>query len=222
MVAANNKHSGVTVEINKDNVKQQKFNIQESSVDSRLTEKRMHYLTDSEMEKFKTRLLAKREEILGTVLGLKNEISATATNSSGPMDIGDMAEFNQTIEDDYRLLESEKRVLDEVDGSLERIKDGTYGICQKCMRQIPKRRLQIIPWARYCVPCESEIESQKYTGNGKKSQSWAEKHAYRLHCLFEPWQRPLGIDGREYFRHTANELIDYYDDPLRRSLIESL
>jgi len=191
MVAANNKHSGVTVEINKDNVKQQKFNIQESSVDSRLTEKRMHYLTDSEMEKFKTRLLAKREEILGTVLGLKNEISATATNSSGPMDIGDMAEFNQTIEDDYRLLESEKRVLDEVDGSLERIKDGTYGICQKC-------------------------------SNGKKSQSWAEKHAYRLHCLFEPWQRPLGIDGREYFRHTANELIDYYDDPLRRSLIESL
>jgi len=56
----------------------------------------------------------------------------------------------------------------------------------------------------------------------KEKQAWAEKHARRLQRRFQQWQKPLGIDGKEYRRHLTRELSDYYSEPLRKSLIESI
>jgi RNA polymerase-binding transcription factor DksA len=38
--------------------------------------------------------------------------------------------------------------------ALERVREGTYGMCQACGRRIPRRRLQALPTARLCVPCQ--------------------------------------------------------------------
>ena len=56
----------------------------------------------------------------------------------------------------------------------------------------------------------------------KEKQQWAEEHARRLQRLFEQWQNPLGISGGEYREHLTAELSDYYDQPLRKSLIEQI
>ncbi|HEC01903.1 MAG TPA: hypothetical protein ENI81_00065 [Phycisphaerales bacterium] len=53
-------------------------------------------------------------------------------------------------------------------------------------------------------------------------QRWAEEHASRLRNLWERWQKPLGIDSQEYYRYAMEDLLACYDDPLRRSFIESL
>lgn len=37
--------------------------------------------------------------------------------------------------------------------ALQRIDDGTYGICTTCLRRIPKERLEVMPATRYCVDC---------------------------------------------------------------------
>ncbi len=46
-----------------------------------------------------------------------------------------------------------KQFLEEVEAALRRVEDGSYGVCGSCRNTIPVRRLQALPWARYCVSC---------------------------------------------------------------------
>lgn len=59
------------------------------------------------------------------------------------------------------ISQSKLRLVNE---ALERLRDGGYGICDNCDEPIPSRRLQAVPWAKYCVTCEdrataSDIEA---------------------------------------------------------------
>ena len=56
----------------------------------------------------------------------------------------------------------------------------------------------------------------------KEKKEWAHIHALRIESLFEKWQRPLGINGKAYSNALAKELPDVCDEPLRKSLIESM
>jgi hypothetical protein len=56
----------------------------------------------------------------------------------------------------------------------------------------------------------------------KEKQKWVEEHARRLQQRFEQWQKPFGIDGAEYHRYLIEQLHDFYSQPLRKSLIESI
>ncbi len=51
---------------------------------------------------------------------------------------------------------------------------------------------------------------------------WAQFHAHRLTHLFDKWQQPLGISSEPYGDQLLEELLEACDDPLRKSLIESL
>lgn len=48
-----------------------------------------------------------------------------------------------------------KEILDRVDKALEKIKEGTYGVCEVCGKPIPAARLQLVPWATRCAKCAS-------------------------------------------------------------------
>ncbi len=50
-------------------------------------------------------------------------------------------------------LQRHKQLFEEVEAALRRIEDGSYGVCGGCRNAIPARRLQALPWARYCVSC---------------------------------------------------------------------
>jgi DnaK suppressor protein len=56
-------------------------------------------------------------------------------------------------------LEYEK--LRQVKAALQRIDDGDYGLCDRCGEPIPPRRLQVLPWATYCVPCQEETAAEE-------------------------------------------------------------
>jgi hypothetical protein len=55
-----------------------------------------------------------------------------------------------------------------------------------------------------------------------EKQEWAERHARRIQQRFEQWQKPLGIDGQEYLKYLIQELAKCCDEPLHKSLIESI
>jgi RNA polymerase-binding transcription factor DksA len=57
------------------------------------------------------------------------------------------------------LASFEQEVLYEVDAALKRIEDGTYGICELTGRPIPWKRLEAIPWTRYSIAAEAELEA---------------------------------------------------------------
>ena len=58
------------------------------------------------------------------------------------------------------LLSAQKdtvhRVLKEIEAAFTRVQDGTFGICRGCATAIPVERLEILPYTRYCVPCQRD------------------------------------------------------------------
>lgn len=60
------------------------------------------------------------------------------------------------------VLENQmKRELKEIESALNKIKKGTYGICERCGTQIDLARLKVKPSAIYCLKCEKELEKSK-------------------------------------------------------------
>jgi DnaK suppressor protein len=56
------------------------------------------------------------------------------------------------------LLSQEQDSLYEIDQALKRIENGTYGLCEMCGKTIPQIRLEALPFARYTIECQSELE----------------------------------------------------------------
>ena len=57
------------------------------------------------------------------------------------------------------------QVLREVRAALDRISAGDFGACERCEKPIPPKRLQALPWARCCVPCQ-ETADRENAGRG--------------------------------------------------------
>jgi RNA polymerase-binding protein DksA len=126
--------------------------------------KKGKYLTKAELNHFKKLLLEKRLEILSDVSKIENEslkksrLDATGDLSNVPIHMADIGTDNFEQEFALDLMDSERKLLDEIHRALERIEDGVYGICEGTGKQIPKARLKAQPWARYCVEYARMIE----------------------------------------------------------------
>jgi len=110
------------------------------------------------IEKLKQFLLQKREEVIGGVMQIR--ASSQEMGQDGIQDMADEASnlYNQQIL--MSLNENQRKTLREVDEALDRIEEGTYGICDSCEKPIALKRLQIKPFAKYCVQCQDVIEKQ--------------------------------------------------------------
>jgi len=103
----------------------------------------------------KKMLLEMREDLTRTVR------KQQATDASF-QDIGDAADqASQSIEKEllFELSDNERIQLDQVEAALRKIDKGTYGVCESCRKPIAKARLEALPFARYCITCQSTSES---------------------------------------------------------------
>jgi len=122
-----------------------------------LTRTKKRSLTSADTEHFKQMLLEKRREILINVNEFEDEalkksrLDATGDLSSMPIHMADIGTDNYEQEFALGLMDSERKLLREIDEALGRIEQGTYGICEGTGKPIPKARLEAQPWARYCV-----------------------------------------------------------------------
>jgi DnaK suppressor protein len=66
-----------------------------------------------------------------------------------------------------RQIESGFNRLQSVRSALQRIEDGTYGICARCDCEISSKRLMAIPWASHCVKCQ-DIADRESNGHGSQ------------------------------------------------------
>jgi len=131
-------------------------------------------LTPAEIKKFKATLLKKLAEILGNVTSMESEALRRDRSdlSNMPIHMADLGTDSCEIDNIIGLMDSERKILVEVNDALNRIEDGTYGICEGRGEPIGKQRLKAIPWARYCVACATLLEkgilakksSQEYFG----------------------------------------------------------
>ena len=107
------------------------------------------------LDGIKRKLLEMRDDLIKTVRTQQLEESAE-------QDTGDDADkASQSIEKEllFELSDNERMTLDHIEAALRKIEKGTYGACESCRKPIPKPRLDALPFARYCISCQSSSES---------------------------------------------------------------
>ena len=57
-----------------------------------------------------------------------------------------------------RIIGNRSEEIDDIDSALNKLEEGTYGICEECGDDIPIKRLEAVPAALYCGPCQNEID----------------------------------------------------------------
>jgi DnaK suppressor protein len=72
----------------------------------------------------------------------------------------DEAEASFEVDFDLTMKENMARQIKEIDEALERLKDGSFGVCENCGEDIPTERLKVNPNARFCIRCKSEMEKR--------------------------------------------------------------
>jgi DnaK suppressor protein len=105
---------------------------------------------------FRERLLAKKDELLQSVQ--KSEQDGREADEEGTQDLADKAANAYTKEFLFHQSDDNRRVLQLVNEALERIEQGSYGVCVSCQEEVQNRRLEAVPWASYCVDCQSKLE----------------------------------------------------------------
>lgn len=82
-------------------------------------------------------------------------------HNSEPNDNVDFSTINTSSQIKQTINDNLKQELTEIKSSLEKIKQGTFGICEGCGEEINPERLKVKPHARYCIICRELIEKEK-------------------------------------------------------------
>ena len=145
--------------------------------------------------KIRKRLEALRDEILQG-----HRLARNSQGGGGAMDEIDQA--NELIEKEMGFVMSSNMInnLKEVEEALERIEKNQYGKCQHCGEEISPKRLEVLPFARYCVPCQETMESNEPVKSVLNFQHHPQPQAARQ--LQFVGQAPRFV-GKDIFRQFA-------------------
>ncbi|MEZ5400497.1 MAG: TraR/DksA C4-type zinc finger protein [Bryobacteraceae bacterium] len=105
---------------------------------------------DPRYEQYYEVLMDKRRELIGNLEEVKFDTLAR---------LGRVAEEDQAQISHEEFISLQRNSMDYqalrlVDGALDRIRSGEYGVCQECEEEISAKRLAAIPWAKFCVHCQ--------------------------------------------------------------------
>ena len=90
--------------------------------------------------------------------GNQSDALEIAADDDGVKDVADQSVKDVSQEIEYRLSERASQAVADIDQALLRIDEGSYGVCARCGKDIPERRLDAIPTARYDAECQTLIE----------------------------------------------------------------
>ena len=112
----------------------------------------------SEWLKFYHRLLELREQLTRQMNGLAKESAQEMAGYS--LHMADSGTDNFDRDFALSLLSSDQDAVYEIEEALKRIEKNTYGICELTGKQIPKTRLEAIPWTRFTVQAQAQLERE--------------------------------------------------------------
>ena len=98
----------------------------------------------------KEKLLAEREQLIQKLKG--SDLSVDDAETPDPVDLA-VRNYSKNVQ--LAVSENESKQLVLIDEALVRIEDEEYGVCLNCEKEINPKRLAAIPWARFCLDCQS-------------------------------------------------------------------
>ncbi|MCX7883431.1 MAG: TraR/DksA C4-type zinc finger protein [Caloramator sp.] len=116
---------------------------------------------------YKNKLLEEKNKVTDTINDiLKNGLSENQREEIDELSLVDNhpADFGSEMfekERRYALLDNEKEIINRIDNALKKIEDKSYGRCEFCGKDIPRERLDFMPYATTCVECENKKANYK-------------------------------------------------------------
>jgi DnaK suppressor protein len=106
------------------------------------------------LDHYRKRLLRERDDLLGLVTRARKD--GRFADEEGTQDLADKAANSYTKEFLFYQSSNERELLQMINEALERIEQGSFGECVLCGSSMDNKRLEAVPWARHCVPCQEK------------------------------------------------------------------
>ena len=113
---------------------------------------------------FRKRLQEKQRQLVEEVG--RNSLYGKDQEDDSIKDLGDQANTAYNREFLFELGNGDRRLLREVVTALQKIEEGSYGSCERCGEAISDKRLEALPFARYCIECQRAVEEEERTAAG--------------------------------------------------------
>ncbi len=110
-------------------------------------------MSELNLDEIKDRLIAERDNLLNKLK--ENDLSIDDSETPDPVDLA-VRNYSKNVM--LAVSENDSRQIILINEALERIEDEEYGLCQNCEKEINPKRLDAIPWARYCLNCQELVE----------------------------------------------------------------
>src|SRR5512146_3200427 len=108
------------------------------------------------LEQFKKRLEERQHQLKRNVS--RTEQDGRSADLDTAQDIADRASSSYQKEFLFHQSNNERQLLQMVEGALSRIREGTFGECISCGHEINIKRLEAVPWTRFCIECQEKLE----------------------------------------------------------------
>jgi len=113
---------------------------------------------------FKKRLLEKQRQLTDEVG--RSAVYGKDQEDDSIKDLGDQANTAYTREFFFELGNGNRELLRGVDLALRKIEEGSFGDCERCGEAIAEKRLDAVPFARYCIECQRAVEQEERLATG--------------------------------------------------------
>ncbi len=113
-------------------------------------------------ESYKPRLLEMRSRLMHEVSQVEEAVREDV-NTAGDISVArlHMADSNEEdVDRNVNMAQNQSRILEQVEGALERIEAGTYGKCVRCEKEIAPERLEALPYTPFCRHCAEVVEKE--------------------------------------------------------------
>jgi DnaK suppressor protein len=110
-------------------------------------------MSELNVDEIKQRLITERENLQNKLK--ENDLSIDDSETPDPVDLA-VRNYSKNVM--LAVSENDSRQIQLINEALERIEDEEYGLCQNCEKPINPKRLDAIPWARYCLSCQELVE----------------------------------------------------------------
>ena len=112
-------------------------------------------LTKEEIAEIKTSLTLLRDEVVKRIAE-KKSLDMPEAEVGDPIDVATQSLDKEIL---FEVTDNDHIVVDQIEAALRRIELGSYGICEACRCIIPKKRVKAMPFARYCINCQTSTEA---------------------------------------------------------------
>jgi RNA polymerase-binding transcription factor DksA len=124
----------------------------------------VYIMTPTELAGYRSQLQTLGRQMQDKIPALRDQAlhgaggEASGSLSNSPLHLADLGTDHYEQEMALSLLETQGSRIGEVAAALQRLDNGTFGRCERCQCDIPRARLDALPYTRYCVTCAEELQ----------------------------------------------------------------